>query len=121
MSKAWSKDVVLNPGTFGGTPACHIVVDMMNHDVISVFEKHRVLSFITYCTIAFKAVADIKHTGFRERFMFMMRDEFYKKIDTMPYPEKFNSFLKNVVNHHCRRNLKEAARTIAPQGEESRG
>jgi hypothetical protein len=30
MSMAWSKDVKLDPGTFGSSEACHILVDMMN-------------------------------------------------------------------------------------------
>lgn len=112
MSKAWSRDMELDPGTFGGSPACHVVVDMMNHNVIPVFEKHRVLSFINSATFDFKCVADIEHPGVRERIMFMMRDHFYDRIGKMPYPEKFNSLLKNVINHHARRYLKEATRTV---------
>ena len=114
MSKAWSRDMELDPGTFGGSPACHVVVDMMNRNVIPAFEKHRVLAFINSAIFEFKCIADIKRFGVRERVMFMMRDHFYDRISQMPYPEKFNSHLKNVINHHAKRYLKEVARTVAP-------
>lgn len=109
MSKAWSKDMLLDPGTFGGSPACHVLVDMMNNNVIAVSDKHRVLSFINDCTWQFKWIATIKEYGVKERTMVLTRDHLFERITQMPYPEKFNSHLKNVINHHFRRYLKEAA------------
>jgi hypothetical protein len=107
MSKAWSRDMQLDPGTFGGSPACHVLVDMMNNNIIPVFEKHRVLSFINRATNDFKWISLIPHVGVKNRAMAMMRDSFYERIDKMPYPEKFNSYLKNVITHHFRRYLRE--------------
>ena len=109
MSLAWSKDMELDPGTFGGSPACHVVVDMMNHDVIPISEKHRVLSFVSSAIWHFKCLSIIKDYGVKERVMILMRDDILSRIDQMPYPAKFNSHLKNVITHHFRRYLKEAA------------
>lgn len=114
MSKSWSRDMKLSPGTFGGTPACHVLVEMMNNDLIPVREKHRVLSFITDAAYQFKWISSIKEFPVAERAMTLMRDHLIGRIDNMPYPEKFNSHLKNVIIHHFRRYLEEAARTVAP-------
>lgn len=107
MSKAWSKDMKLDAGTFGGSPACHILVDMMNNNLIAVSEKHRILSFITSAIWHFKCLSVVGDYGVKERALVLMRDDLYDRIDKMPYPEKFNSHLKNVINHHFRRYLKE--------------
>lgn len=107
MSKAWSKDMTLDAGTFGGSPACHILVDMMNHNIIPVFEKHRVLSFITNAIYQFKWISTIQEYGAKERSMILMRDDLINRINQMPYSEKFNSYLKNVISHHFRRYLKD--------------
>ncbi len=109
MSKAWSKDMKLDPGTFGGSPACHILVDMMNNNLIPVAEKHRVLSFINDATYQFKWLSTVQEYGVKERSMVLMRDDLFNRIDKMPYPAKFNSHLKNVITHHFRRYLKEVA------------
>jgi hypothetical protein len=107
MSKAWSKDMALDRGTFGGSPACHVLVDMMNNNVIPVAEKHRVLSFINDATYQFKWLSTVQEYGVKERAMVLMKDHLLSRVDQMPYPEKFNSHLKNVITHHFRRYLKE--------------
>ena len=109
MSKAWSKDIWVDPGTFGASPACHIIADMMNKDIVSVFEKHRVLSFINDAIHQFKWISTIEDTGVKERAMILMRDDLFARIDKMTYPPKFLSHLKNVIAYHFRRFLKEAA------------
>lgn len=107
MSLPWSRDMKLDPGTFGGSPACHVLVDMMNNNVIPVSEKHRVLAFINSVILHFQALADIKSYGVRTYAMTLVRDDFYARVDQMPYPAKFNSHLKCVLAHHFRRYLKE--------------
>jgi len=109
MSTPWSRDMELDPGTFGGSPACHILVDMMNHDMIPISEKHRVLSFINSSIWHFKCLSIIEDYGIKERTMILVKNDMFTKIDLMPYPAKFNSHLKNVITHHFRRYLKEAA------------
>lgn len=109
MSKPWSRDMKLDPGTFGGSPACHVLVDMMNNNVIPVSEKHRVLSFIGSAIWHFKSTSIIRDKGVRERVMVLLRNDIYSKIDQMEYPTKFNSHLKNVIAYHFRRFLEEAA------------
>lgn len=109
MSKAWSKDMTLNPGTFGGTVACHVLVDMMNHDVIPIKEKHRVLSFINATVIReYRAIATITDHGVRSSLMFRSRDLFVERINAMPYPKTFLSFFRNVVKGMSRKYLDEA-------------
>ena len=36
MSSPWHKDIVLDPHTFGGTPACEILVEMINNNAIPI-------------------------------------------------------------------------------------
>jgi len=109
MSKAWSKDIWVDPGTFGGSPACHVIADMMNKNVISVYEKHRVLSFITDAIYQFKWTSSIKDKAVRERAMNLMRNDLLSRIDKMDYQPKFLSYLRNVIAYHYRRFLEEAA------------
>jgi hypothetical protein len=108
MSRSWSRNIELDPGTFGNTPACHILVDMMNNDVIPVFEKHRVLSFLTATVVReYKGIASIKDHGVRISLMYRSRDAFVKRINLMPYPKTFLSFLRNVVYGMARKYLEE--------------
>lgn len=108
MAKAFSKDMKLDLGTFGGTKACHVLVDMMNHDVIPIREKHRVLAFINDATLKFHGVATITIESVRHQAMCLMKDFYIGRIESMPYPDKFKSYLRNVINHHSRRALKGA-------------
>lgn len=108
MAKAFSRDMKLDLGTFGGTKACHILVDMMNKDVIPIREKHRVLAFINDATLKFNGVATIATESIRHQAMCLMKEFYIGRIESMPYPEKFKSYLRNVINHHSRRALKGA-------------
>jgi|SRR5579885_3644428 len=105
MSKAWSKDMVVDPGTFGGTRACHVLADLMNQNVIPVFEKHRVLSFLNDATIQFKWISTISFQPVRERSMQLMLEDLQTRIGEMDYPTKFKSYMRNVVRHMYRKNL----------------
>lgn len=99
----------LSPGTFGNTPACHVLVDMMNHNVIPVVEKHRVLSFITATVIReYKGIATITDRGVRTSVMLRSRDDFVERINAMPYHITFLSFLRNVIYGLARKYLREA-------------
>jgi len=109
MSKSWAREMELSPGTFGNSPACHVLVDMMNHDVIPTKEKHRVLSFITSTVIReYKAIGSITDPGIRTSIMWRSRDDFVKRINAMPYPQNFVTFLRNVIYHLARKYLNEA-------------
>src|SRR5579885_2801954 len=99
MSKAWSKDIVVDPGTFGGTKACHVLAEMMNQNVISVFDKHRVLSFLNDATIQFKWIATISFKAVRERSMVLMLEDLLDRIEAMDFSPKFKSYMKNVIHH----------------------
>lgn len=107
MSKAWSKNIWIDPSTFGTSPACHILADMMNKDIISALEKHRVLSFINCAINSFKCISSIKDQGVRERVMVLMRDDLFARINMMIYHPKFLSHLKNVISYNFRRFLRE--------------
>lgn len=112
MSKAWTKDIKIDPGTFGGSRACHILVEMMNENLIPIYEKHRVLAFINSMNIEFKAIATIKTSGrhhVRETVMLRSRDFYLERIEKMSYPLMFRTVLMNVVHYKCRKFLKEAA------------
>ena len=108
MAKAFSRDMKLDLGTFGGTKACHVLAEMMNQNIIPIREKHRVLSFINDATLKFNGVATITIESIRCQAMCLMKDYYLNRIVAMPYPDKFKSFLRNVINHHSRRALKEA-------------
>jgi len=105
MSKAWSRDIVVDPGTFGGTKACHVLADLMNQNVISVFEKHRVLSFLNDATIQFKWLSTISFQPVRDRAMDLMLQDLQDRIERMDYPTKFKSYMRNVIRHMYRKNL----------------
>jgi hypothetical protein len=113
MSTPRSKDMKLNPGTFGGSPACHILVDMMNKNMIPVKEKHRVLAFINAVIIEFKAIKTIvpppKRHGYVDNLLVRSRNYHLAYIDKWDYPEIFRTILKNVIHYQCKRFLKEEA------------
>jgi hypothetical protein len=115
MSKSWSRDMDLSPGTFGNSPACHILVDLMNKGVIKVYDKHRVLSFISTASLEFKAIATIQNAGVRGKVMWRSRDYYTDRVDKelSHLPLLFVNLLKNVINHLVKRYLKEATRTVA--------
>lgn len=113
MSTSWSKNIVLDPTTFGKSPACEILVEMMNADVIPVIEKHRMLSFITDCALSAKHIGTIRHQGVRESTMILVRDSRINRVDNFDYPLKFKTYLKNVITYIFRKNLEEANWTIA--------
>jgi hypothetical protein len=106
MARAWSKDIVLDAGTFGGTKACHVLAEMMNQNIIPVYEKHRVLSFINSAIYDFNYVATIIENGVRIKAMLMMKEHYLNRVNQMMYPVRFLTFLKNVITHHSRRALK---------------
>jgi hypothetical protein len=114
MSKPFSTNPVLSPGTFGGSPACHILVDMMNKDMITVYQKRKVLAFITSICVEMKAISSIGNSSVREKLMIRSRDYHILRVESMPHPAIFNSLLKNVINHFSKKYLREAARTVAP-------
>jgi hypothetical protein len=106
MSKPRSKDMKLDPGTFGGSPACHVLTDMMNNNLIPIVEKHRVLAFINKATYQFKWISTIQECNVKARVMLLEREDLYNRITKMSYPDKFLDFLQNVINHHYNRYLK---------------
>ena len=105
MSKAWSRDVWVDPHTFGGTRACEVLADMLNNDVVPIYEKHRILAFITDATVQFKYIGCIPIASVRERSMTLMREDLFKRIDNYEYGAKVKSYIKNVIAHHYRKNL----------------
>lgn len=114
MSKSFSTNPILNPGTFGGSPACHILVDMMNKDMVTVYQKRKVLAFITSICMEMKAIASIEDRGIREKLMTRSRDYYSDRVESMPHPSIFNSLLRNVIYYFSKKYLREAARTVAP-------
>lgn len=108
MSLPVSRDMELDPGTFGGSPACHVLVDMLNKGVVSVRDKHKILSFITKATYNFKCLSALEDKSVRIRSMTLVKDDILSNVDKMPYSDKFKSYLKNVIYHHFRRYLREA-------------
>lgn len=105
MAKAWSKDLKLDPYTFGNSKACEVLADMMNKGMIPVFEKHRVLSFITGASRVFKEISSIENKGVGFLVSDLYRQSLISKIDQMPYPLKFKTYLKNVINHIYKKYL----------------
>src|SRR5271166_1052563 len=110
MSKPWSKDMKLDLTTFGSSPACRVLADMMNNNMIPISDKHRVLSFINAACYSFKCLAAISEYRVSQTAMSLMRDDFIRKTMTMPYPEKFNSFMRNVISHHYKRYVNVATK-----------
>lgn len=100
MSKGQNRDIWVDPTTFGASKACRILADMMNQNVISTYEKHKVLSFISHVIHKFHGTSYIPvdvYPEVREQVMLLVRDDFLARADKMPYPPKFITFLKNVI------------------------
>lgn len=97
MSKAWTKDIVVDLGTFGNSKACHVLVDMLNNNAIPIYEKHRVLSHINIAIEHFINVSQIPVKSIREATMKMWLDLFLARVDKFYYPAKFKTFYKNVL------------------------
>jgi hypothetical protein len=110
MSLPVSRDMVLDPGTFGGSKVCHVIVDMMNHGVISIREKHKVLSLINDVNIGAKYLSEVSHPGVRNHAMRLTQEHYIAVIDKKDYPDKFKSHLKNVINSIFKKNLVKAMR-----------
>ncbi len=113
-TKSRKPDCILNKGTFGGTLACHHLVDLMNANVVPPYEKRRILNLIASATYNFKWLSVIPQQGVKYRAMTLLKDEVYAQIEKWTYDKKVKSLTRNVVNHHYRRYLEEAAWTIAP-------
>lgn len=105
MSKAWSKDICVEPHTFGGTKACEVLADMMNQNIVSAYEKHRTLAFINKASRMFHGAREISDNNTRNSVIELINRDITDKIDVMNYPPKYISYLKNVMAHYYRRAL----------------
>lgn len=116
MGRAITRDIDnLNPGTFGGSKACHVLIEMMNQNVITTFHKHKVLNLITSANITFKNLRYIPDVGVREQVMTVVRDNYYRRIKQMPYPARFCSFLENVIFYIFKKNLEKGLNVVEVQ------
>jgi len=107
MSKAWTKDIYVDPGTFGGSRACHVLADMLNNNVIPIYEKHRVLAFLNRVNIVFINLSDIPDRKIRIQSFEMWKKELLNQVSLFNYPTKIKSYMSNVLLHSYRKNLGE--------------
>lgn len=113
MGKAFTKNIEkLDPDTFGNSKACHVLVDLMNQNMINTPQKHRVLSFITSATSSFRNLRYIPDAGVRERIMTIMWGYYLTRIQEMLYPPKFISYLENVIFSIFRKNLEQGLEVL---------
>lgn len=105
MSKAWSKDMVIEPHTFGGTKACEVLADLMNQNIVSAYEKHRTLAFINKGIRMYHGASYIPDQDTRNNVINLIKVDINSKISLMPYPIKYISYLKNVMAHYYRKAL----------------
>jgi hypothetical protein len=106
MSKAWSKDLHLKPNTLGKTKSCQTLVGMMNENIISSRDKHKVLSFINEMVERYRVLSLIKNSKVKAYTFEVIRKNVSNLIELMPYDEKFVSYLKNVNVYYFRKYLK---------------
>lgn len=107
MSKAWTKDIYIDPGTFGGSRACHVLADMLNNNVIPIYEKHRVLAFLNKSNIVFKNLTTIPDRQIRIQSFEMWKRTLLNQVAQFNYPIKIKSYISNVLFHSYRKNLGE--------------
>jgi hypothetical protein len=110
MSLPVSRDMLLDPGTFGNSPACHVVVQMMNEGLIPIRDKHRVLSMMNDVGNSAKHLSEVRHPGVRNQAIELSRDYYCSRVELMPYHDKFKSHLKNVIHHIYKKNLERVMR-----------
>jgi hypothetical protein len=105
MSRAWSKDICIEPHTFGGTKACEVLADMMNQDIVPAYEKHRTLAFINKASRMFNGATEISDKNTRNSVIELVNRDIMDKIKSMTYPPKYISYLRNVMTHYYRKAL----------------
>lgn len=105
MKKTTPPDLWVDPGTFGGTKACHILADMMNKD-LNTYQKRKILSFFDDVNMQFKWISTIEYKPVRDRTMVLMLRELESKVEVLNYPTKFKSFAKNIVKYIYRKNMR---------------
>lgn len=108
MAKKYTVKLNLKPDTFGNSKACFVVVEMMNEGIIDLRAQHKVLSFINNICIQSKAVATITNLNIRATTLNLVKRQYLKSIDLMPYDLKFNTHLKNVVHYVFNRAWEES-------------
>lgn len=106
MSTPYSKDVKLDPGTFGASPACHVLVDMMNKNFIAIGDKHKVLSFVNDANTQMKWISTISYKPAMERALSLLREDLITRASQMPYEAKFKTYLKNVICYFYKKTLR---------------
>jgi len=120
MSKAWTKDIKIDPGTFGGSRACHILVEMMNENLIPIYEKHRVLAFINSINIEFKAIETIQsppvHAGIKESLLNRSKNHYLDRVKEMDYPEVFKTLLNNVIHYRFKKSFERSSSDSRKKG-----
>jgi len=108
MSKKFTVKLNLRPDTFGNSKACFVLIDMMNQGIIDIRSQHKVLSFINNACIKSKAVATITNTNIRGTTLDLVKQQYLKLVDNMPFELKFNTHLKNVVHYIFNRAWEES-------------
>lgn len=109
MSKAWSKDIWVDPHTFGGTRACEILADMLNQNAVIGYEKHRIISFLNRAAIRLKMTATVYDNKTREYLLILVRNDLLNRVDQMKYPIDVITHLKNILHHYYRKHLEKSS------------
>lgn len=110
MSLPVSRDMVLDSSTLGNSPACHIVVQMMNDGIIPIHDKHKVLSIMNDVSNSAKHLSEVSHVGVRSQAVQLSRDYYCSRVDQMPYHEKFKTHLKSVIQYFYKKSLEKVMR-----------
>ena len=107
MSGTWSKDMYVEPHTFGNTKACEILADMMNNNIVSAYEKHRTLAFINKASRMYNGAFQIPDKNIRNSIFELINKDVMNKINMMSYSPKYISYLKNVMIYYYRKFLEK--------------
>jgi hypothetical protein len=113
MSKvSLAKEIWIDPHTFGGSPACEVLADLLNQNVVSLGEKHKILRFLNNITHRVNDVALLAKSS-REFTMKLVKAHYLNKVNDKDYPIVIKTHLHNVIHYMCHKALEEADRTIA--------
>ena len=87
----------MDHSTFGGTKACHQIVDMINSGYITPYFSTKIVSFFNDLTIALKKL-DVIDDRLRNRFLVLFKQDRVKLVDSWTIPYDAKSFIKNVIH-----------------------
>lgn len=100
-----TKEVWVEPHTFGGSKACEALADMINGDILTTPAKHKLLKLINCINHRAIDISFIPNKSTRIFIMSLIKQHYCSIVKEKNYPIKIQSYLYNVINYICHKYL----------------